>query len=138
MSYLISLFIGAFLAATILPLSSEVMLVGALQAGDMPAWLLVAVAATGNILGAIVNWYLGRYLLHWQDRRWFPFSRRQIDRSSDLFNKYGLWSLLFAFLPFVGDPLTLAAGVLRVPFVPFLVLVSIGKIGRYIMVAAAI
>jgi membrane protein YqaA with SNARE-associated domain len=133
-----SLFLGAFLAATLLPFSSEVMLVAALVAGDISPSLLVATAATGNILGSIVNWTLGRFVLTWQDRRWFPFTPAQIDKASDRFSRYGSWSLLFAFLPVIGDPLTFAAGMLKVPFWRFAILVSIGKIARYAALAAAL
>lgn len=138
MTTLVSLFVGAFLAATLLPFSSEVMLVAALVAGDLPAPLLVATAAAGNILGSTVNWALGRFLLTWQDRRWFPFSPQQIETASRRFARYGSWTLLFAFVPVIGDPLTFAAGVLKVPFWRFLVLVSIGKTARYVALAAAV
>ena len=137
MSTLVGLFLGAFLAATILPFSSEIMLVAALQAGEAPVWLLVSVAAAGNILGAVVNWWLGGALLYWQDRRWFPFSPKAIERASEQFRRYGQWSLLFAFVPFIGDPLTLVAGLLRMKFWPFLVLVSIGKTARYVFIGWA-
>ncbi|MCA1241976.1 DedA family protein [Stappia stellulata] len=133
-----SLFLGAFLAATLLPFSSEVMLVAALVAGEIQPTLLVAAAAAGNILGSLVNWTLGRFLLTWQHRRWFPFSPAQIARASDRFSRYGSWSLLFAFLPVIGDPLTFVAGVLKVPFWRFTVLVSIGKIARYAALAATV
>lgn len=131
MPTLLGLFVGSFLAATLLPFSSEVMLAAAIGAGEHSRLLLIAVATVGNTLGAIVNWWLGRYLLHWQDRRWFPFTRAQLDRASDRFNRYGAWSLLFAWVPVVGDPLTFAAGVLRVPMALFVPLVAAGKIARY-------
>jgi membrane protein YqaA with SNARE-associated domain len=133
-----SLFLGAFLAATLLPFSSEVMLVAALVAGEIPPALLVAAAAAGNILGSLVNWTLGRFLLNWQHRRWFPFSPAQIDKASHRFSRYGSWSLLFAFLPVVGDPLTFVAGMLKVPLWRFTLLVSIGKIARYTALAATV
>ncbi|WP_425087293.1 YqaA family protein [Stappia sp.] len=133
-----SLFLGAFLAATLLPFSSEVMLVAALVAGEIQPTLLVAAAAAGNILGSLVNWTLGRFLLTWQHRRWFPFSPAQIARASDRFSRYGSWSLLFAFVPVIGDPLTFVAGVLKVPFWRVTVLVSIGKIARYAALAATV
>lgn len=129
---ILSLFLGAFLAATILPFSSEVMLVTVLKAGQVPVMWLLTAASLGNILGAALNWWLGRYMLHWTGRRWFPFSQKQVDNASVCFNKYGTWSLLFAFVPIIGDPLTFVAGMLRVKFPLFLLLVSIGKIGRYL------
>jgi membrane protein YqaA with SNARE-associated domain len=131
---LLSLFLGAFLAATILPFSSEIMLATALSSGEYEKWLLVLIATTGNTLGAVVNWWLGVYLLHWSDRRWFPFSPKQLNQASEWFRKYGTFSLLLAWVPVIGDPLTFAAGVLRVRFILFLPLVFLGKGLRYIFI----
>ena len=128
-SYLL-LFGSAFLAATILPFSSEVVLFALLREGLEPE-SLVATATLGNTLGAVVNWYLGRYLLHFQDRRWFPFKRSNLGRAQDWFQKYGVWSLLMAWLPVGGDALTFIAGMMRVRFPLFLVLTAIGKSTRY-------
>ena len=131
---LFSLFTGAFLAATILPFSSEVMLATALHSGEHPKWLLVLIATTGNTLGAVVNWWLGLYLLHWSNRKWFPFTTHQLNKASKWFQKYGTISLLLAWVPVIGDPLTFAAGVLRVRFILFLPLVFLGKGLRYILI----
>ncbi|KLN60974.1 membrane protein [Kiloniella spongiae] len=131
---LLSLFLGAFLAATILPFSSEIMLAAALNSGEYPKWLLVLIATTGNTLGAIVNWWLGSYLLRWSDHRWFPFSVKQLDQASEWFRKYGTLSLLLTWIPVIGDPLTFAAGVLKVRFILFLPLVFLGKGLRYIFI----
>lgn len=137
MTTLAALFFGAFLAATFLPFSSEVLLAAALAEGMHAPWLLVAVASLANTAGAALNWALGRFLLHWQDRRWFPVSPAALARASARFNRYGAWSLLMAWVPVIGDPLTLAAGVLRVPLPLFLVLVGAGKTARYAAVAWA-
>lgn len=131
------LFLTAFLAATVIPLSSEAVLAVLSAADGFDVAILFAVATLGNTLGAAVNWALGRFCLHWRDRRWFPVSAEQLDRAGARFRRYGLWSLLFAWLPIVGDPLTFAAGVLQVRFLPFLVLVGLGKGARYAMVLAA-
>ncbi|WP_204247752.1 YqaA family protein [Kiloniella litopenaei] len=131
---LVSLFAGAFLAATILPFSSEVMLATALHSGEHQKWLLVLIATMGNTLGAVLNWWLGLYLLHWSDHKWFPFSSRQLNQASNWFQKYGIFSLLFTWVPVIGDPLTFAAGVLRVRFIIFLPLVFFGKGLRYILI----
>lgn len=128
------LFFSAFLAATFVPFSSEILLGGMLASGSFNIWYLLFAASIGNILGAVINWWLGGYCLHWQDRRWFPVSQTQLDRASRLFNRYGVWSLLFAWVPIVGDPITFAAGALRVPFSIFLLLVTISKTGRYLAV----
>ena len=137
MTTLLSLFIGAFLAATILPFSSEIMLVAALKAGEVSPSALVFVATLGNVLGALVNWGLGKTLLHWRDKKYFPFSANQLDKASSRFQKYGLWSLLFAWVPLIGDPLTFVAGALSVRLAPFLVLVTIGKAARYAFIGWA-
>lgn len=127
------LFGASFLAATIMPFSSEVILFTMLREGE-PSWVLVAVATCGNTLGAVVNWYLGKYLLHYQDRRWFYFKPDQLQRMQYRFKKYGVWSLLLSWLPLGGDVLTCIAGVMRVPLPVFLPLVATGKGLRYIAV----
>lgn len=134
MESLSGVFFAAFLAATILPFSSEAVLAAFYAAGSGDPTLLWAVASAGNILGAMVNWGLGRYLLHWQGRRWFPFSRDHLKRAEGWFSRYGVWSLLLAWVPLIGDPLTFAAGIFRVNLWLFLILVTIGKAGRYAVV----
>ena len=129
-----SLFLTGFLAATFLPVVSEAALAGLAATGSYDTLWLFAVASFGNTLGSVFNWVLGRYLLHFQDRRWFPVTEPQLDRASRVFNKWGVWSLLLAWTPFLGDPLTFVAGILRVPFTVFFVLVSISKAGRYLVV----
>ncbi|WP_336081826.1 YqaA family protein [Thalassospira sp. CH_XMU1448-2] len=132
---LFALFLSALTSATILPGTSEAALGAMVAAGDHAIWLLVAIATLGNVLGSIINWGLGLYVDHFKDRRWFPVSPDALDRASHWFGKYGLWSLLLAWLPVIGDPLTLFAGVMRVRFIPFLILVTIGKAARYAMIA---
>lgn len=131
-SYLL-LFGSAFLAATILPFSSELLLFAMLRDGGDPL-LLVIIATLGNTLGAVVNWLLGVYLLRFQDRRWFYFSRDQIARAQRWYRRYGFWSLLFAWMPLGGDALTLIAGIMKLRLWLFLVLVGSGKGLRYILV----
>jgi membrane protein YqaA with SNARE-associated domain len=133
-----SLFAAAFLAATILPFYSEVLFLGLLASGYDPfvTWL---VASLGNTLGAGVNWLLGRYLLHFQHRRWFPFKVDNLARAQRWFQRFGVWSLLLSWLPVGGDTLTFIAGIMRVRFDLFFVLTLIGKGARYavLMLAAA-
>lgn len=131
-AYLV-LFSSAFLAATVLPFYSEVVLFALLREGGDPA-ALVATATAGNTLGAVVNWLLGRYLLHFRDRKWFYFSPDQIDRAQRWFQRYGYWTLLLAWMPVGGDALTLIAGIMRVRLWIFLVLVGLGKGVRYVSV----
>ena len=126
------LFIISFLAATILPLSSELVLSTMLLTDSFDKYLLLVVASFGNILGSSVNWYLGKKILIFKDKKWFPANERQIAKGEIYFKKYGIWSLLLAWVPIIGDPLTVVAGTLRVKFFTFLLLVSISKISRYI------
>lgn len=134
----LTLFFSAFGAATILPGSSEVVLASLLL--DHPGALmpLLAVATIGNTLGAVVNWVLGRFLVRFQDRKWFPVSPRRLEQASGLFQRYGYPLLLFSWVPVIGDPLTMAAGVLKARFLPFLLLVLIGKGLRYAVLGGAI
>ena len=129
----LALFGSAFLAATILPFYSEVVMFALLREGGDPT-LLIIVATLGNTLGAVVNWLLGLYLLHFQDRRWFYFSREQIVKAQRWFQRYGFWSLLMAWAPVGGDALTLVAGIMKVRLWLFLLLVGSGKALRYISV----
>ncbi|MDN2567683.1 DedA family protein [Aquibium sp. A9E412] len=131
------LFAAAFLAATLLPAQSEALLVGLTAAGGLPVVLLVAVASLGNVLGAVVNWALGRGIERFRERRWFPAGPAALDRASAWYGRYGRWSLLLSWMPVIGDPLTLVAGVLREPLWRFLLLVGIAKTGRYAALAAA-
>ena len=131
---LFTLFASAFLAATIVPLSSEILLLALLRDGGDAA-LLIAVASVGNTLGSVVNWWLGLFLLKFQDRPWFYFSPEQIERAQNWYQRYGLWSLLLAWLP-LGDGLTVIGGVMRVPLWKFILLVGFGKTARYIVVVS--
>ena len=130
----LSLFAVSFLAATILPFSSELTLAGLIATSDYDNLLLLIAASFGNVLGSVVNWALGSYSRNLTKKKWFPFKETQIERSSKWFRKFGKWSLLFAWVPVVGDPLTLVAGILRVKFIDFIILVAIGKVSRYIFV----
>ena len=131
MTAYLSLFFLSFLAATLIPTSSELTLAALLSTNNFNSLALLATASFGNILGSVFNWFLGFYLLKHINKKWFPFNEKQIVSASKWFNKFGVWSLLFAWLPIIGDPLTFIAGILRIRFLLFLVLVAIGKIARY-------
>tara|TARA_B100000530_G_C15700918_1_gene385968 strand:+ start:252 stop:647 length:396 start_codon:yes stop_codon:yes gene_type:complete len=122
------------LAATILPLSSEIVLTTMLLTNLFEKNILLITASSGNILGSVVNWYLGKKISVYKDRKWFPVSPQQLEKSEYYFNQYGLWSLLLAWVPIIGDPITLLAGVLKVRFSIFILLVSISKISRYVFI----
>jgi membrane protein YqaA with SNARE-associated domain len=129
--------LSAFLAATILPLSSELVLSALLLAGENPLALII-IATFANVLGSVVNYLIGRWgadsILH----RWFKLTQQQTDKAEQRFNRYGKWSLLFAWVPIIGDPLTFIAGIFRVNFCLFLILVTIGKFSRYWLITQAI
>lgn len=127
----LSLFASAFLSATLLPGSSEVVLSGMVVKQQGLLWLLWLSATVGNVLGSCVNYWLGLKMMVFQDRRWFPINAEQIAKGQQVFDKYGVYSLLFAWLPVVGDPLTLLGGVFKVRLSLFVLLVSIGKALRY-------
>ncbi len=133
---LLSLFASAFLAATLLPAQSEAVLVALQMTGNYSPPLLLVVATAGNVLGATVNWLLGRYMMHFQQRRWFPIKPQSLAKAEHYYKKWGVWSLLLAWVPFIGDPLTLVAGIFRTNILVFLVLVTIGKAARYAVVLA--
>jgi membrane protein YqaA with SNARE-associated domain len=124
------LFLSAFLSATLLPGSSEILLISLMQQ-DLNQLLLWLWATSGNSLGSIVNWVMGRYFLHFQDRRWFPVSKQSMEKAQHWFQRYGIWSLLLSWTPVIGDPLTLIAGVMKVRLSLFVLLVVIAKGVRY-------
>jgi membrane protein YqaA with SNARE-associated domain len=127
----IGLFFAAFGAATLLPLQSEAVLVGLLLKGQYWLWSLLAVATLGNVLGSVVNWWLGRGIERFRHRRWFPVSPRPLEKARQHYQRYGHWSLLLSWVPIIGDPLTLVAGVMREPFGRFLLIVTLAKGARY-------
>lgn len=133
MTALLLLFGTAFAAATILPFYSEFLLLALLSAGEPPLALWLA-ASAGNTLGAAVNWWLGRYCSQYAGARWFPVGQRELARAQAWFGRYGVWTLLLSWLPLGGDALTFVAGLMRVRFRVFLLLVAIGKSARYAVV----
>ncbi len=134
---LAGLFGASFLAATIFPFQSELILVGMVASDAFRWWTLLAVATAGNTLGSAINWGLGRFFLRFRERRWFPVKPAAYDRVEHWFTRYGVWSLLLAWLPVVGDALTVMAGALRVNLALFLALVGLGKAARYAVLVAA-
>lgn len=137
MAYL-GLFLLALGAATLLPLQSEAALVVLLLDGSYSVSGLLLAAIVGNTLGSLINWWLGCSLVRFQHRGWFPISPAQLVRAQRWYQKYGRWSLLLSWLPVVGDPLTLVAGVMREPLPSFLLLVLLAKSGRYLLLAALV
>ena len=134
----LALFGTAFLAATIFPAQSELLFAYLLRTGEHDWRLLLAVATVGNVLGSVVNWLLGRSLERFRGRRWFPASDGALERAERWYGRWGKWSLLLSWAPFIGDALTVMAGVLRTPFATFLSLVAIAKAGRYCVIMLAV
>ena len=131
----ITLFSSSFISSTLLPGHSELTLTAFIFLNKFLVTNLVVIASIGNILGSILNWYLGFYFVKFKEKKWFPINKRQLEKASLWFLNYGKWSLFFSWVPFVGDPLTVVAGVLRVPIITFLIIVSISKILRYVIVS---
>ena len=129
------LFFAALLAATLIPAQSEAVLVALLLAGSQPAWLLVLVATLGNVLGSTINWALGRGLASVGEHRLSEKRRRTLERAEVWYRRYGRWSLLLSWVPIIGDPITIVAGMLREPAPTFLLLVTLVKAGRYLVLA---
>ena len=135
-SDLIFLFLSSFLAATIFPAQSEIFLASLNIVGNHDKLLLLAIATIGNVLGALVNWFIGYYLIKFKDRKWFPLKEKQLKKYSNIYQKWGIWSLLFAWMPIIGDPLTVMAGIFRTNIWLFLLLVTIGKASRYLFIVS--
>lgn len=133
MAYL-TVFVSAFLAATVVPLVADAALAAALAAGAALHWLVFA-ATLGSTLGSLVFWGIGRFFEGLRDRRWFPASAAQMARAGAWFRRYGVWSLLLVWIPGLGDALTVVAGAMRVGVLPVLILVALGKGGRYLVLA---
>lgn len=129
------LFLAAFGAATLLPMQSEAVLVGLLLSDRYVAWTLIAVATTGNVFGSALNWLLGRYVERYRHKRWFPASRPRLEQAQQAYRRFGRWSLLLSWAPIIGDPLTVMAGVLREPFWSFILIVTLAKAARYLVLA---
>ena len=122
------------MVATIVPFGSEAFLVSLILIDKYNIFILLFAASLGNILGSVLNWICGYYSIYFIRKKWFPISKKKMDKASFYFKKYGKWSLLFSWVPFMGDPITFVAGSFKYSFLPFLILVSIGKTGRYIVV----
>lgn len=133
----IGLFVSSFLAATILPLSSEFLL-SILLLNNSDPYCTIIVATVGNVLGSVVNYGLGCWGSYLLLTKWLRYSPKDILLAKQRFGKYGTFSLVFAWVPIIGDPLTVAAGLLKINFILFLSLVTIGKLARYIVLGLSI
>lgn len=137
MAMYLTLFASAFLAATLFPAQSETVLTGSIILKPQETALLVAIASIGNILGSIINWGLGRFFSHQSHRLLRPHSSA-MKRAQTWYQRWGWWSLFVSWVPIIGDPLTLIAGLLKEPLWRFVLVVSMAKTGRYLVLAWAI
>lgn len=129
-----ALFILSFLAATVLPLGSEWLLVLLIVGGHhLPT--AVSVATIGNYLGACSTYLIGIWGSDFFIKKILRLGEKESARATALFQRYGSWSLLLSWLPFIGDPLCLLAGTFRTPFPLFSLFVLLGKAGRYAIIA---
>ncbi|MDN7142170.1 MULTISPECIES: YqaA family protein [Pseudomonas] len=134
----IGLFLAALGAATLLPMQSEAVLAGMLVSEKYLPLTLLLVATTGNVLGSLVNWVLGRSIEHFRHKRWFPVSESKLEKAQQSYQRYGHWSLLLSWAPIIGDPLTLVAGIMREPLWRFFLIVTLAKGGRYLLLTVLV
>ena len=130
------LFLAALAAGSALPVPSEAAFAGVILTTSDPLWIAIAVATVGNVVGSFINWLIGRGVETLKHKRWFPASERQLEKAKVWYHRYGRWSLLLSFVPIIGDPLTIVAGVMREPLWSFIPLVAIAKGARYAVLAA--
>jgi membrane protein YqaA with SNARE-associated domain len=130
----LSLFASSLLAATLIPAQSEAVLVGSVLLIPDEAIGLVVVASVGNVLGALINWVLGRFFSDSVGRRLFSDESR-FKRVSRWYGRYGWVTLFGSWVPVIGDPITFCAGVMREPLWRFLLVVTFAKTVRYVVVA---
>ncbi|MDT8375704.1 MAG: YqaA family protein [Mariprofundaceae bacterium] len=131
-----TLFFSALISSTLFPGGSEAVLFLKLNQGDDPLSLVI-IATVGNVLGSLITYGMGRLGNEAVHKKWLRMDEAKVARAEVWFARYGMPSLLLAWLPVVGDPLCLAAGLLRSHVGLFLLLVSIGKAARYTVLAWA-
>lgn len=131
---LLGLFLLGFAAATVLPLGSEWLLVLLISQGTPVAEAVMA-ATVGNYLGSCTTWGIGLLGSQALVSRLLRISPEQAARARQFYQTWGVWTLLLAWLPIIGDPLCLVAGVLRTRFWLFSLLVFSGKLARYLLLA---
>lgn len=128
----IGLFLGSFLAATVVPFSSDVLLVGMLFAGGEPI-LTVTIATIGNWLGGLTSYWLGWLgKTEWLER-WFRVKPETIERHKSKVERWGAWLALLTWLPIVGDLFAIVLGFYKAPFWPSALWMFVGKCGRFVI-----
>ncbi|MDO4714969.1 MAG: YqaA family protein [Bacteroidales bacterium] len=134
---LIGMFFSAVLAGSIAPFSSELVMAG-LQAAGVAAWPLVIVATLGNTLGSLFNYGLGYLGKTAWIARLFKVSDEKMARATSWVRRYGVWAGFLAWIPFLGESLTLAMGLARCPIPLTTLTITIGKFVRYAVLMFAV
>ncbi|MCB1446738.1 MAG: DedA family protein [Rhizobiaceae bacterium] len=134
----LGLFATSMAAGSFLPLPSEAAFVALVVASDLAFWGLLLTATVGNVAGSAINWLLGLGASRFEGRKWFPVSGESLAKARGWYHRYGRWSLLMSWVPIIGDPLTVAAGLMREPLWSFLLIVSVAKFVRYAVLAGVV
>lgn len=128
----LGLFVGAFVAATVVPFSSDVLMVGLLMAGGDPVLSFVS-ATAGNWLGGLTSFWIG-WLGKWEwIEKWFRVKPETLEKQKRYLDRYGVWMALLTWVPVVGDVIALALGFYKTPAFWSLFLMLIGKVGRFVV-----
>ena len=127
----LGLFLGSFLAATIVPFSADVLLIGMLVAGGSP-WLVIGIATAGNFIGGLTSYGVGR-IGKWEWIEKLGVKAETLERQKAKVERWGAWLALLSWVPFVGDIFAVALGFYRTKFVPSAIFMLIGKFGRFVM-----
>jgi membrane protein YqaA with SNARE-associated domain len=127
----LGLFVGSFLAATVVPFSADVLLVGMLVAGGSP-WAVIAIATAGNFIGGLTSYGIGR-IGKWEWIEKLGVKPETLERHKAKVDRWGAWLALLSWVPFVGDIFAVALGFYRTKFLPSTLFMLIGKAGRFIM-----
>lgn len=127
----LGLFVGSFLAATIVPFSADVLLIGMLVAGGSP-WLVIGVATAGNFLGGLTSYGIGR-IGKWEWIEKLGVKPETLEKQKAKVDRWGAWLALLSWVPFVGDIFAVALGFYRSKFIPSAIFMLIGKAGRFVM-----
>ena len=129
----LSLFIFCLSLGTFFPFASETYLSTLLISEKYNTFLLLSFASLGNILGSVISYVFGYFVNFFLKKLWFPINKYLLQKATDIFKKYGKWSLLLSWVPIIGDPIAFAAGSFRYNILFFLIFVSIGKVARYLL-----
>ncbi len=128
---LIFLFCLSVISASIIPAQAELVTFAFLVSGKYTPWLLILAACAGTVLGTSLNWFLGRYLSQFEEKRWFPVKKMYIEKARALFDKHGKVTLALAGIPLIGDPITIVAGAAKVDFGFYMLVAGLAKCARF-------